>query len=67
MMALHALVEQLLGGALGARRVLRQLLDDVLDVLAADAAGVVDAVDLHFGGLRAGLSAKPPKSLRSAA
>ena len=32
-----------------------QLLDDVLDGLAADAAGLVDEVDLHLGGLRAGL------------
>ena len=45
-----ALVEQLLGDALRGRRIGEDVLDDVLDVLAAHAAGVVDEVDLDLRG-----------------
>ncbi len=64
---MDALGEEFLGGALGGGRVALDVLDDVLDVLAADASGLVDQVDLDLRGLGAGWSLKAPNSPRSAA
>ncbi len=54
-----AFVEQLLCGTLCRRRICWQFLDDVLDVLSADAPRLVDQVDLDAGGFRPGLVGEP--------